>query len=355
MEQKSMKKQMKILKALNRIHHSLGINLDLEKIAEILVEELVDIVGCAGCAILYIRGKDVDILAEHGFSKLLGDEEFNAEMPAIKHIVETRRCLATGDIENSPASGCVPAGCSMKSLICTPIVVRDQVRGIIHLDSPEKDAFDEEDLNFVELLAQEISIAMERSLMHDEVKTLSVKDELTGSFNRRKLNVEIEVEIARARRYQTPLSVLMIDIDWFKNYNDTHGHAKGDQLLQKIAHLFERSLRQNDTVYRYGGEEFSVLLPMADKDEAVVIAGRMRELVEEEPFEGEEESQPKGKVTVSIGVATYPWDGNNPDELLKSADTELYRAKKTGRNQVSVYSDANEEVGQKRACRYRQK
>jgi diguanylate cyclase (GGDEF)-like protein len=339
MAEKSAEKRIMILQALNDIHHSIGVNLELETISRILVEKLVEIVDCTGCAILFIDGKNVNILAEYGFRKLLGDQEFTADMPAIKHIVDTGRCIQTGDIANSPASSCVPAGCSMKSLICTPVVVKDQVRGIIHLDSPQKDAFDNEDMQFVELLAQEISIAMERSMMHNEVKALSVRDALTGCYNRRKMDADLHAEIARARRYQNPLSLLMIDIDWFKKYNDQHGHGKGDELLKRIVDIFGRLIRSSDTAYRYGGEEFAILLPAADKDEAVVIAKRLQQVIEEKEFEGERESQPGGKVTISIGVATYPWDGNNADELLKSADTELYQAKRNGRNQVCGYCE----------------
>jgi len=337
----STEKQIKILKAMNRIHRSLGVNLELGTIARILVEELVDIVGCTGCAIMMIADKEVLILAEYGFKKLLGDEEFTTDMPAIKHIRDTGQCIFTGDIPNSPASSCVPAGCNMKSLICTPVMVQDEVQGIIHLDSLEKDAFDEEDKQFVEQLAEAIAIAMERALEHSKVKTLSVEDGLTGCYNRRKLDQDVDAEINRSRRYQKNFSILMIDIDWFKKYNDHHGHGRGDELLTDIVTLFKNSIRNSDEVYRYGGEEFAILLPETDRQQAAVVAGKLNRLVEVTPFEGEEESQPEKKVTISVGLATYPWDGNNRDELYKSSDTRLYEAKKLGRNRVCIYQDGN--------------
>jgi len=339
----STEKQMKILKAMNRIHRSLGANLELGTIARILVEELVDIVGCTGCAIMMIADKEVLILAEYGFKKLLGDMEFTTEMPAIKHIRDTGLCIFTGDIPNSPASSCVPAGCNMKSLICSPVMVDDQVRGIIHLDSLEKDAFDEEDKQFVEQLAEAIAIAMERALEHSKVKVLSVEDGLTGCYNRRKLDQDIDAEINRSRRYQRNFSVLMIDLDWFKKYNDHHGHSHGDELLKGVTHLFLKSLRANDEVYRYGGEEFVILLPETNRQQAGIVARKLQRLVAGTPFEGEAESQPGKKVTISVGLATYPWDGNNRDELYKSADTRLYQAKKQGRNQVCAYRDEDQQ------------
>jgi diguanylate cyclase (GGDEF)-like protein len=307
-----------------------------------LVEELVEIIGCAGCALLMIDERKVHILAERGFSKMLGDKEFTTDRPAIRHIIDTRYCIATGDIANSPASSCVPAGCNMKSLICTPVVVKDQVRGIIHLDSPEKDAFDAEDIEFVAQLADAIAIAMERALEHSKIKNLSWEDGLTGCRNRRRMDQDVDSEIARARRYQEFFSLLMIDIDWFKSFNDTHGHGEGDQLLKKMVALFQQNIREADGLYRYGGEEFAVLLPKSDREEAKVMAKRFQEIVAQTPFPGEKDSQPSGKVTVSIGVATYPWDGNSRDELLKSADSALYRAKKNGRNRVCFCGQTEE-------------
>jgi diguanylate cyclase (GGDEF)-like protein len=129
----------------------------------------------------------------------------------------------------------------------------------------------------------------------------------------------------------------MIDIDYFKNYNDFHGHQKGDELLRKIAELLRKNLRAIDKVYRYGGEEFIVLLPEVDKEGALACAERLRRKVEQEPFEGEEESQPSGKITISIGVASYPLDGDSIEKLIEAADSALYRAKALGRNRVCLY------------------
>jgi len=215
--------------------------------------------------------------------------------------------------------------------------IRDRVKGIIHLDSFEKNAFDEEDLNFVELLAKETAIAIERSLLYEEIKNLSVIDALTNLFNRRKMEEDLRNELERSKRYTRPLSILMIDIDYFKNYNDFHGHQKGDELLRKIAELLRKNLRAIDKVYRYGGEEFLVMLPEVDKEGALACAERLRRKVEQEPFEGEEQSQPSGKITISIGVASYPLDGDSIEKLIEAADSALYRAKALGRNRVCLY------------------
>lgn len=331
---KKAEKETKKLTALVQINHSIGANLEVEEIARIVVREIADIVNCDACAILLIEGSSVKILAEKGFSETFAGIDFNIDMPAIKYILDTRQGIFSGDILNSPAAGCVPHGCSMNSLICTPIVLSGEIIGIIHLDAARKSAFDQEDLEFAQLLSKEISIAMERSLLYSQVKDISTRDGLTGCFNRRKFDVDIVAEIAAARLDNRKLSLLMIDIDWFKKYNDCHGHSKGDELLKRIVNVFTGTTRPSDKTYRYGGEEFAILLFDANREEAISVAARVRKAAEREPFEGEKESQPEGKITVSIGVASFPEDANNNEELIEAADSALYKAKQSGRNRV---------------------
>ena len=129
----------------------------------------------------------------------------------------------------------------------------------------------------------------------------------------------------------------MIDIDWFKNFNDFHGHPKGDELLKQIVKVFAGATRPSDKIYRYGGEEFAILLSDISTEGAMPIATRIRKAVEQEQFEGEKESQPRGKVTVSIGVAGLPSDANNKEGLIEAADSALYKAKQSGRNKVHAF------------------
>jgi len=286
---------------------------------------------------LLIDGDKVRILAERGFSETFGEIKFSADMPAVKYIIDTKQAIFTGDVLHSPAAGCVPHGCAMSSLICVPVVVSGEVRGIIHLDSSGRNAFDKGDLEFTEFLAQEISIPIEGSFLYAQVRDISVKDGLTGCFNRRKFDVDIVAEIAHAVCSSEPLSFLMLDIDWFKKYNDFHGHQKGDVLLKEMVNILTSNLRPFDKTYRYGGEEFVVLLPNANKETAFLTARRLCKIIEQEQFTGEKESQPDGKVTVSIGVASFPVDANNKDSLIEAADSALYKAKKSGRNQVCVF------------------
>ena len=331
------KDELKRLRAITRIHHSVGAILDPEEVSRVLVRELSEVVSCDGCALLLIEGKGVKVMAERGFSKTLGQVDFTADMPAIQHMLDTKKSIFTGDVANSPAAECIPTGCQVKSLICVPIMVKGEVKGILHLDALDKDAFDEEDLNLTELLAEEVSITIERSFIYSEVLDLSIRDGLTGCFNRRKFDVDIAADIADARQHGEALSLLMMDIDWFKKYNDFHGHLEGDILLKKLTTTLIRNIRPLDRVYRYGGEEFSVLLPATERGNAFLVARRLQQAVELEPFEGENQSQPGRRVTVSIGVAAFPTDAKDRDSLVQAADAALYQAKQSGRNRVCSF------------------
>jgi len=225
----------------------------------------------------------------------------------------------------------------MSSLICVPVEIAGLVRGIIHIDSTRKDAFDQSDLEFIELMAREAALAMERSLLYSKVVDVSITDSLAGCYNRRKLDIDIVAEISRAKQTKKPVSLLMVDIDWFKSYNDFHGHPLGDELLKKLVRLLSKNVRASDHIYRYGGEEFALLLPGAGKVQAVYVASRLRDIVESESFDGEADSQPDKSITISIGVSIFPVDVKNWSELIKAADSALYRAKQTGRNKVCSF------------------
>ena len=334
MAEEDAEKQLGVLSAIMTIHHSIGANLELDEISRILVKELAFIVPCDGCAILLFDDKKVGILAEKGFQVMLDENSFTTDMPAIRQIIDTKRSLYTGDILKGPTASCVPAGCVMKSMICTPITVNNDVRGIIHLDSRKQDAFTLEDLQFVELLAREISLAVARSFQYAHVKALAVRDALTGCYNRWKFDEDLRSTLAACLRYNRSVSLLMIDIDWFKSYNDFHGHPKGDALLKKITDILSQTIRLCDKLYRYGGEEFVVLLPETSREGALLAAKRIHRYVEQQQFEGAQESQPGKRVTISIGIASYPDDGNEEKLLVAAADSALYKAKQTGRNRV---------------------
>jgi diguanylate cyclase (GGDEF)-like protein len=169
----------------------------------------------------------------------------------------------------------------------------------------------------------------------NELERLVITDEKTKLFNFRHFKSELQSEIARAKRFDESVSLIMIDADKFKHYNDTNGHVLGDEALIKVAKLMKNICRETDKPARFGGEEFAILLPKTGKEEAVVFAERIRKAIEEAVFVNQEK-QPGGNFTASLGVATFPEDGSDSETLVNSADKALYKAKEKGRNRVEA-------------------
>lgn len=167
----------------------------------------------------------------------------------------------------------------------------------------------------------------------ERLRQLAITDGLTGLYNHRYLKEHLEQELYRASRHLSEVSAVMIDIDHFKKYNDTYGHPAGDALLTAVARLLKENIRKIDIAARYGGEEFCLVLAETNKAAAVVVAEKMRRLVELSQFQPQE-SRVNGRVTISLGVATFPDDATSMNDLIAIADRRLYHAKQGGRNQV---------------------
>lgn len=173
--------------------------------------------------------------------------------------------------------------------------------------------------------------------LNSRLERLAITDGLTELFNHRHFRERLAVEIQRAHRTDEPLSLLMVDVDHFKTYNDHNGHLEGDEALKQIADVLRTGRRVSDMVARYGGEEFAIVLVGAATSASRMVAEYLRRRVEDATFKGEDR-QPSGKLTVSVGVATYPDHASTATAVIQAADQALYRAKQEGRNQVSVAS-----------------
>ena len=159
-------------------------------------------------------------------------------------------------------------------------------------------------------------------------------DGLTGLLNHRSFQEKLGLELQRCLRQEHPLSIVMIDVDHFKSYNDMHGHPAGDFVLKEVSRIFRENLREVDVVARYGGEEFAIVLLDTPKGAAGLVAEKLRLAVQDHDFPHAADSQPQGRMTVSLGVASFPDDGLSPAELVETADLSLYEAKRRGRNRV---------------------
>lgn len=221
------------------------------------------------------------------------------------------------------------------SFICVPLRIKGrEVIGVLNAQKPEPHGFSLGDMDLFQAVANQVAAALENAQLYQRTKELSARDDLTGLFNRRHFFDNLEKEIQRARRYRRVFSLLMLDLDDFKGYNDIYGHLRGDEALKEVARLLLANSRRADVVGRFGGEEFVVLLPEVNKQGAAVVAEKMRAAVEQYSFFGRE-TQPGGRLTVTLGLVTYPVDSEDGLELVDLADRALYAGKQQGGNRVS--------------------
>ena len=223
------------------------------------------------------------------------------------------------------------------AFICVPLRIKGRgVIGVLSAQKPDPHGFGQGDLDLFYAVANQVATALENAQLYERTRELTTRDDLTGLFNRRHFFDHLEKEVQRARRYQRVFSLLMLDLDDFKHYNDTHGHLKGDEALKEVARLLQAATRRADLVARFGGEEFVVLLPEIGKPKGVVVAEKIRAAVEQYPFAGSS-LQPNGKMMVTVGLATYPEDSEEGVQLVDLADRAMYVGKQQGGNRVSVH------------------
>ncbi|MFT3707929.1 MAG: diguanylate cyclase [Archangium sp.] len=227
------------------------------------------------------------------------------------------------------------------SLLCVPMLRGGELLGVLNFERARKADFGPAEMEFFAAVADQVGLAVQNARLHEQTVALSITDPLTGVPNRRHLFQQLEAEIARAARFDTPLSMLMIDIDHFKHLNDSAGHSAGDEVLRQVCHRLKVNLRKVDLLARYGGEEFVVLLPQINREEAFEVAEKLRKSVADTPMlHGSD--QPEGKVTISVGVATLPHDAKEQHKLVDCADSALYASKRSGRNKATLYKPGME-------------
>jgi diguanylate cyclase (GGDEF)-like protein len=226
--------------------------------------------------------------------------------------------------------------------LCIPMVAQGETIGFLYIEAPAPSAVlvIEQRLEGIQQLLQLTGMAVASLQLRTKLENQSIRDSLTGLFNRHFMQIALERELALAFRRQNTLAVMMLDVDHFKRFNDRFGHAAGDAVLKSVATVFQTSIRTEDIACRYGGEEFSIILPDITPDGALERAEKIRMAVA--ALHWGAESSP-GEVTISIGIAIYPKDGTDAEHLLRVADQALYRAKHAGRNQVLLSTPAQTE------------
>ncbi|MBL7085039.1 MAG: sensor domain-containing diguanylate cyclase [Candidatus Omnitrophica bacterium] len=229
-----------------------------------------------------------------------------------------------------------------KHFVAVPLKAKDKAIGVILVDNIfTNEPITKDDIRILTMFANQAGLAIENSHLYERTVSLSHSDSLTNLINHGRFQYLLSREFKQAAKLKKPLSLVMIDIDYFKNFNDSLGHPAGDKVLISIAKILKKTCRSTDIVARYGGEEFVVVLSETNKESAWGMAERLREAIEQFEFPGEK-VQPNKNLTISLGLVSFPEDAKNKNELIAKADSALYQAKKAGRNRTHIYSAAIE-------------
>jgi len=227
------------------------------------------------------------------------------------------------------------SGFETRSVVCVPLKCKGKILGVIELvNKVGRSKFSEEDLFILTTLADYAAIALENAQYFHKVKELTITDDVTRLYNSRYMYDYLDQEMRRSQRYEMELSIIFLDLDYFKNVNDTYGHLVGSRLLREIAKVIITCLRDVDIAVRYGGDEFVVILPSTPKKKAVLVAERIRDSMKNTVF-----LQSQGlkiKQTASFGVASFPKDANNKLDLIRQADKAMYQIKNSSRDGIEA-------------------
>jgi len=286
-----------------------------------------------------------DLISAYKFSKSTIDSKFNNQVKHIKiplhdkngsalilSALEGMPLYLTKDAIHKYSHDPIIQLLRSEELVVVPLKAKDKTNGIIMTDNfITKKPISKDDIRMLIMLSNQAGLAIENSQLFEKTMLRAHTDSLTGLWNHGYFQYLLQSEIEKSKATKSPLSLIMIDIDDFKIYNDKLGHQAGDNILKDLSWLLRNQSRRMDSVCRYGGEEFTIILPQTDKDEAYGIAERIRGDIQKHHFV-HEEILPNKKLTVSLGLASFPKDGPSSSELILSTDKMLYEAKNKGKN-----------------------
>lgn len=323
----ALQKSFSTEESVKKFNEMLSSKLELDKLATAALVSLLENMNALAGAIIIEKEGELQLLSASGISA----PESLVENHTVWQVFQNKKRLCLELPEDIELNG-VLLNFRPRHVLAEPIIYKGVVLGVIVIAGGE--VFSQEKKSDIELYAQGLSLALKNAVTHDQLQKLAANDPLTGVLNRRFGLIRLQDEFSRAIRTSQPLGVLIIDIDHFKNVNDTYGHLVGDKILIMMTKTAKSALREGDVFLRYGGEEFAVILPGASPDDTTKIAERIRRYIEDAAFTY---NLQEIKITVSIGGTSFPT--NNVDsfnQLFEIADKNLYKAKENGRNLVVV-------------------
>jgi diguanylate cyclase (GGDEF)-like protein len=323
---------LQIMTILQSVSHAVMSSLELNEILHNVIELLQDSLGYSNISIYLLEDDVLRLSAQLGYPEHM----IIYQIPVIAGVggraIRTRETQFIPDV--SIDSSFLRASQDIKSEICVPLLKKDNVLGILNVESNGDVPLTENDVNLLNALAGPLAIAIDNARLHAEVKTMALTDAVSALANRRAFDEILNTELTRASRYGHLLSLIILDLDSFKQYNDNHGHPAGDVRLREIGEMLKENVREPDIAARYGGEEFAVILPNTSKAGAVKLAERLRESAEAKAGKENHNGSAIPGYTISLGVATFPEDATTVKDLLLAADNAELTAKRLGKNRV---------------------
>ena len=332
------------LRRLLDMSSQLSGSLDPRQVANLIARHVAAALGFEECAISYWDRPHERVVSLGYYPESAIDtlEPFFdvSGYPETLRVLERQEVaiIDTEDPTADPSEVALLRRDGKRGLLMLPLVAKDQSIGLVELFAATPVHLTDQRLQLARTMANEAAMALENARLYEDARNLADRDPLTGFYNHRFLHERLGEEVVRAQRARRPLSMLMLDLDDFKLVNDTFGHLFGDRVLTWTAELIRSTLRGSDIAARYGGDEFAIILPETDHDEARRAAERILEAFREKAFVGEQ----RGPVPISasIGVATYPQHGRTPTELIAASDGALYTVKRDGGHDAAVAAEA---------------
>ncbi len=332
-----LRKREQELALINELVRVMTSSLNIQEVYAAFVAELKKVVDVDWAAIALVDGEELvfeALFATDIDSPWQQGDRIPLEGTGTEWVLKYRKALFESDLSESRKfwTGDLHLKQDIRSIVYLPLIAKGEPIGGLIIASRRPNAYTQEQVSLLERLAAQIAVPVENSRLYGRAEQRARVDEVTGLFNRRHFDERLKQEIDLRQRYGGTFSLILLDLDLFKAYNDVHGHAAGDKLLADVGRIIQRSVRSTDLSFRYDGDEFAILLPQTDSAAAFVVAERIRGRI------AQEMGKVDPRITASVGIATWPNDGVMPDALLSAADRALYYAKKTGGDRTCIVS-----------------
>lgn len=326
--------QRRLAEQLRLVGGALNSSLDLQEVLRHFLDSLTMLVPNDRAVLLLLEHDYLRVAASRGMEEINDMRLQVTDHPIFNDLMQNRAPILVNRKEN-PTAVHYLGGHDVNSWLVVPLIVRDEVIGVLGLDSRPPATLSKKHADLMYAIAGQAATSIENARLFGKMQRQAITDSLTGIYNRGHFITLAERELMRSRRYQRPLSVLMADIDHFKKVNDSFGHATGDQVLCQVAGRLQESIRGIDILGRYGGEEFALFLADTDGAGAMILAERLRSVIADRPVATDSGDI---KVTISIGLSSADKEYSALEIFLNHADQALYSAKNAGRNRVKLFS-----------------